>query len=257
MDRPLPHAGRIALVTGAAQGLGRAIAHDLASDGATLICLDRADAGSVVDEIVASGGQAFALRCDIADPADVKAACDWTFRTAGMPHILVNNAGIFPVIPWRDLDFAAWRSVMSVNLDGTFLMCRAFGPGMEAYGWGRIVNIVTSAVGTGVTDFTHYLASKMGVIGLTRALASEYGPSRITVNAVAPSLVRTPATIGRARSPGGMTPDEEFAALIGSQAVKRSQQPDDVSGIVSFLASDKAGFITGQTIFADGGIVRT
>jgi len=154
------------------------------------------------------------------------------------------------------MTFADWRHVMSINLDAAFLTTSAFIPGMKRRGWGRIVNMASSTFGTVVTDYAHYVASKGGVIGFTRALASEFGPFGITVNAISPSLVRSQGTLSRAPRFGRATMDEEFAALAKRQAVPRPELPEDLVGTMSFLTSDDAAFVTGQTLYVDGGLVR-
>jgi NAD(P)-dependent dehydrogenase (short-subunit alcohol dehydrogenase family) len=170
-------------------------------------------------------------------------------RVTGRCDILVNNAGIYPVQGFEETSFELWRRVMSVNLDGVFLMCQAFLPGMRERGYGRVVNIATTIPWLAVSDFSAYCASKMGVIGLTRALASEYGPHGVTVNAAAPSLVRTATTEAGPQA-------QMFAGVAQAQAIKRTQEPEDMVGTIAFLASDDAAFTTGQTLVVDGGLVR-
>ena len=155
------------------------------------------------------------------------------------------------------MTFADWRKVLSINLDGTFLVTAAFVPGMRARKWGRVVNMASSTLGSVVTGFAHYVASKGGIVGFTRALATDLAADGITVNAIAPGLTRSPGTLVRAPRPAFKTMDEEFEAVAQMQAIKRVEVPDDLVGAVSFLTSDDAAFITGQTLNVDGGRVRT
>jgi NAD(P)-dependent dehydrogenase (short-subunit alcohol dehydrogenase family) len=152
--------------------------------------------------------------------------------------------------------FADWRRLMSINLDSAFLTASAFVPGMKARRWGRIVNMASSTLGSVVTGFVHYVASKGGIVGFTRALASELGPHGITVNAISPGLTRTPGTVSRAPRAGLKSMDEEFNAVAQMQAIKRGEVPDDLVGAMSFLTSDDAAFMTGQKLNVDGGRVR-
>jgi NAD(P)-dependent dehydrogenase (short-subunit alcohol dehydrogenase family) len=171
--------------------------------------------------------------------------------------IVINCAGIFPQKEFSEMTFADWRKVLAINLDGTFLVSAAFVPGMRARKWGRVVNMASSTLGSVVTGFAHYAASKGGIVGFTRALASDLAGDGITVNAISPGLTRSPGTLVRAPRPGFKTMDEEYAAVAQMQAIKRPELPEDLVGAVSFLTSDDAAFITGQTLNVDGGRVRS
>jgi NAD(P)-dependent dehydrogenase (short-subunit alcohol dehydrogenase family) len=154
-------------------------------------------------------------------------------------------------------DPAQLEAMRRVNVDGLIRVTRAAVEAMKQRGWGRIVNLSSSTLGQVVTGFAHYMASKAGIVGFTRALASELGPHGITVNAIQPGLTRSPGTLARSPRAGMATMDEEFALAARSQAIPRPEVPDDLVGTVSFLTSDDAAFITGQTINVDGGRVRS
>ena len=241
---------RVAFVTGAAAGLGQAYARRLASNGFVVCAADLAAADETVDLIRAAGGEGVAMTCDVSSEESVSAAGRLLRERLGRCDVLVNNAGVYPVQPFEEIDFAAWRRVLSINLDGAFLCCKEFVPGMRERGFGRIVNVATTVGSLAISGFVHYTASKLGVVGLTRALASELGDDGITVNCVAPGLVVTPGT--RSGPQAGW-----YDAVAKTQAIKRRSTPEDIVGTVSFLASDASAFMTGQTLVVDGGAVRT
>ena len=245
------HKGRVAAITGGARGIGQAFARRLASEGAAVAVVDLEPAADTMAMLSGAGAEAEAFRADVTSEDDVARLSGEVLERFGRCDILVNNAGIYPNEPFEAVTFAKWRRVMSVNLDSMFLTARAFVPGMAERGWGRIVNMASNTFNTSVTGYSHYIASKGGAIGFTRALASDLADRGITVNAIAPSLVRTHGTeVTNPRS------DERFASVSAMQAIKRTQMPDDLTGALSFLASDDAAFLTGQTLYVDGGWVR-
>jgi len=250
------HLDKVAVVTGAAGGIGQAFAKRLAQDGAHVVIADISPAAETVKLVETAGRRAIACKCDVASPDSVAALAKDVELTFGRCDILINNAGIYPLKPFDEMTFADWRHVMSINLDAAFLTTSAFIPGMKQRGWGRIVNMSSSTVSTVVTHYAHYIASKGGVVGFTRALASEFGGFGITVNAISPSLTRSPGTLSRTPRFGRNSMDEEFAALAARQAIPRPEVPEDLVGAMSFLTSDDAAFMTGQTLYVDGGMVR-
>jgi len=251
------HRDKVSVITGAAKGIGQAFARRLAEDGVHIVIADVEAADETVKLVEQAGREALACRCDVTSPEAVAALAAQVERRFGRCDILINCAGIYPQQAFEQMTFADWRRVLSINLDGLFLVTAAFVPGMKRRGWGRIVNLASSTLGSVVTGFVHYVASKGGIVGFTRALASELGPYGITVNAISPGLTRTPGTLARPPRAGLSSMDEEFASVAGMQAIKRGEVPDDLVGVVSFLTSDDAAFMTGQTLNVDGGRVRS
>ena len=251
------HKDKVAVITGAAGGIGQAFAKRLAEDGVHIAVVDLGDASDTVKMVEAAGRQAIAVKCDVASEASVAAMAKQVQGTFDHIDIVVNCAGIFPQKNFLEMTFADWRQVLSTNLDSTFLVTAAFVPGMRARKWGRVVNLASSTLGSVVTGFAHYMASKGGIVGFTRALATDLAPYGITANAIAPGLTRSPGTVSRAPRPQFKNMDEEFAAVAAMQAIKRPEVPEDLVGAVSFLTSDDAAFITGQTLNVDGGRVRS
>ena len=203
------HDGRIAIVSGASSGIGQAAAVRLAEDGCEVVIADRASAEETLRSIKDIGGKATAVLCDVSDPPSVAALSKQVESSVGRCDILVNCAGIYPAQSFDEITFDDWRRVLSVNLDSMFLMTKAFFGAMRQRRWGRIINFASDTVSLVVPGFTHYIASKAGIIGLTRALATELGEHNITVNAIAPGLTSTQGTLAR-KEMGGMSNDKFF-----------------------------------------------
>jgi NAD(P)-dependent dehydrogenase (short-subunit alcohol dehydrogenase family) len=250
------HAGKIAVVSGAASGIGQASAVRLAEEGARVVIADREEAQETLRMIEKADGSATAVRCDVSNAQSVAALKAEVEKNRGGCDILVNNAGIYPMQPFDEITFDDWRRVLSVNLDSMFLMTKAFVAGMRQRHWGRVINIASDTVNLLVPNLIHYITSKAGVIGFTRSLATELGEHGVTVNAIAPGLTRTPGTVNQ-KIPGGMPTEALFEMMARTQSIKRSEVATDLVGAVSFLASDDAAFITGQTLYVNGGLTRS
>ena len=249
------HKDKVAVITGAANGIGQAFAKRLAEDGVHVAIADIASGDATAKMVEAAGRQALVCKCDVTSPDSVKAMAADVQKKFGRCDIVVNCAGIFPQKSFDEMSFEDWRRVLSINLDSAFLVSSAFVPGMKQRQWGRIINMASSTLGSVTTGFVHYVSSKAGLVGFVRALAGELGPHGITVNAIAPSLTRSPGTLARKPRAGIADMDEEFAIVAQTQAIKRVEVPDDLAGTVSFLTSNDAAFITGQTLSVDGGRV--
>lgn len=239
--------GQVALVTGAGQGAGRGIALELARHNAGGIAVndfvpERAEA--VAQEVRAMGVPAVAVPFDVCDLDAVRAAVAKANAELGPVTILVNNAGMANFTPVMDITEEHWDRMMAVNLKGPFLCIKAMLPDMRAAGWGRIINISSSSVQTGAPAMAHYVSSKGGVIGLTRALAIELAAENITVNHVPPGFVRTPMLEA---SP------VDIDAYAATMPMKRAGEPEDIACAVSYFASEGAKYVTGQTIGVNGG----
>lgn len=238
--------GRRCLVTGAAQGLGRTFCVALAREGALVAGLDVADLAATRAEV---GERFVPVTADVTDPPSVQAAIAGLDERLGGIDVLVNNAGVYPVVPFEETSFAQWRLVMSVNLDGAFLVTRAALPALRRSAAGRIVNVASAVVWLGPPGMVAYTASKAGLIGLTRSLAAELGADGVTVNAITPGLIATDTAVRT-----GVTDD--LARVVANQAVPRPQEPDDLISALLFLVDPASSFVTGAALNVDGGFAK-
>ncbi len=258
--RPMTLSDAVALVTGGGRGIGRTIALALSDAGARVAVAARHqdDVDLVANEIVARGGQALALSCDVTEPISVSAAFARAREVFGPVDILVNNAGYAESAPLVDVDEALWAHTLAVNLTGTYRCTRAVLPEMIARRRGAIVNIASTAGRVGYRYVAAYCAAKHGVVGFTRAVALEVAAKGITVNAICPGFVDTPmteASIARIAQKTGRSTGEARKALEAMNPQQRLVQPEEIAGVVLFLLSDQARGITGQAINVDGGEV--
>src|SRR6201993_435113 len=238
------HEGRVALVTGAGQGIGQAIALALADRGAKVIAAELKPPNETVRKI---GPTAYAFELDVTQEEQWRSAAAKT-RDLGEVDIVVNNAGYFPNRPIDELDLPSWRKTMATNLDSHFLSVKYFLPAMRKKKWGRFVGISSNMVGLAIPGMSHYITTKMGIIGFMRGLANDVASDGITANSVLPGLTNTLAI-----SPQS---EEQKRQTWEQQAIKRGGEPGDITGAILFLTSDDAAFITGQAIVVDGGQYR-
>jgi 2-hydroxycyclohexanecarboxyl-CoA dehydrogenase len=244
---------RVAVVTGGGSGIGEATCHHLTDHGHRVGVIDRdgESAERVAKAVREAGGEAVSVIADVTDRGAVDAAFDEVRRTLGPVDVLVTCAGLCPFTPFEEITLDEWQRTIDVNLTGTFHSCQAALPDMVRARWGRIVMISSSSAQRGSVRAPHYAAAKGGVIALARSLALTYAPYGITVNNIPPSGIETPMQ-HRAQATGDLPPNDVMAQAI---PLGHLGTPGDIAAAVAFLASDEAGFITGQTIGINGGQV--
>jgi 3-oxoacyl-[acyl-carrier protein] reductase len=244
-------ADKVVVITGAGQGIGRSFAKAFASAGARVVIAERnAEKARAVEQEIASGnGQALVVETDVADEGSVNQMAAKVDASFGRADVLINNAAIFSTLEMRPFDqipIQEWEQVLRVNVTGPFLCARAMLPLMRKNKWGRIINMASGAVTLGRPNYLHYIASKAALAGMTHSMARELGPEGITVNAILPGATYT--EIARKT----VTPEQK-QRIIAMQSIPRPQVPDDLIGVVMFLASDASAFMTGQELTVDGG----
>jgi 3-oxoacyl-[acyl-carrier protein] reductase len=244
---------RVVIVTGGGVGIGKAYSNAVAKEGARVVVADiqEAEAKKVAADIKQTGGEAMAVAVDVTSPQKTQAMAEATLKQYGRIDVLVNNAGLYSALKkkiFMEIDPEEWDRVMAVNLKGLFLCVKAVYPAMKQQGKGKIINISSGTALSGSPFFLHYVSSKAGVLGFTRALAREVGGDNICVNSIMPGL-----TISGSNQEGVMTP-EQLADRRKKRCIQRDQYPQDLVGTVIFLASDDSDFMTGQAIGVDGGM---
>lgn len=238
--------GKVAVVTGGGSGIGRAISFRLARDGASVAVwdLNGPAAQETVAMILDAGGRAIACEADAASREGIAGALSRTRAEFGPVTILVNNAGVTGRVPFLEMTEEAWDRVIRINLKGPFLCSQAVIPDMLAAGWGRVVNISSSSTQMGVGQMAHYVASKGGVNGFTKALAMEYAGQGVTVNTIPPGYIDTPMLRGTVQN---------METSVANSPMRRAGRPEDIAGACAYLVSDDASYVTGQMISVNGG----
>jgi len=242
---------RVAIVTGAARGLGMAYALRLAKEGAKVVVADVLDGKETVDAVKTQGGEAIYVKTDVTSEESTQEMARKVIETFGRIDILVNNAALFADLqkkPFWEIPVAEWDKVMAVNVKGPFLCAKAVYPQMKKQGKGKIINIASGTFYKGLPHFLHYVVSKGGNVAITRSMAREVGDAGINVNCIAPGYTETEVL-----KENPQDPPEVIKAASTMRCIKRPETPDDLTGTIVFLSSDDSDFITGQTIVVDGG----
>ncbi len=242
--------GRVALVTGAAVGNGRAFCERLAEEGARIVIADIADASQTAEAVRQLGGEVLTVQADLTQPADVERMMASIVAHWGGVDILVHNVGLYEEEPFELLSFEQWQRMLEVTLNSLFLTVKAVLPSMKQRGFGRIIVLSSDTVWLGTPYLVHYVTAKMGIIGFVRSLAAEVGRYGITVNAITVGLTATQRPNASALS------QTILQHILPTQAVHRADEPEDIANVVAFLALPASGIITGQTINVDGGVAR-
>lgn len=243
--------GKVAIITGAAQGIGAEYARALAAEGAAVIVADVLDAGPVAQAIGDNGGKAHAVFCDVTDTASVQAMVATTLEHFGRLDILVNNAALFGNVarkPFEEIESAEWDRMMAVNVRGAFECAKAVAPAMRRQKYGKIVNISSGTVFKGQTMLLHYVTSKGAIVAMSRSLARELGDDGIRVNTLAPGLVMSENVKNNWSA-------DNVQGTVNSRAIKRELTPEDMCGTLVYLCSPESDFVTGQVLVVDGGAV--
>lgn len=243
--------GKVAIVTGAAQGIGAEYARALAAEGAAVIVADVSDADPVAADINGKGGKAQAVRCDVTDPASVQMMIAVALERFGRIDILVNNAALFGTVQrkrFEDIQSEEWDRMMTVNVRGVFECCKAVSPVMRAQKYGKIVNIASGTVFKGQTMLLHYVTSKGAIVAMSRSLAREFGDDGVRVNTLAPGLVMSENVKNNWSA-------DKVQGTVNSRAIKRELMPEDMCGTLVYLCSPESDFVTGQVLVVDGGAV--
>ncbi len=242
---------RVAIVTGAARGLGRIYALRLAKEGAKVVVADILDGKETVDAVAAQGGEALYVNTDVTSEQSTQEMARKVVERFGRIDILVNNAALFGDLvkkPFWEIPVNEWDKVMAVNLKGPFLCAKAVYPQMKKQGKGKIINVSSGTFYKGLPNFLHYVVSKGGNVALSRSMAREVGDAGINVNTIAPGYTETEFL-----KENPQDPPEVRKMTVGSRCIKRPETPEDLTGTIVFLSSDDSDFITGQTILVDGG----